>query len=250
MIRQLIFGIDNYPLEQQKILLLNQNKKIISMNVYRKPVQEILKKTLNILSLGQFLKNLQNSPYDDIYHLYSIIILEDKTSLILEKNERILIKILDYKNYYNLTNNIENIKIDLNNKEIKFIDLLNNTKKLLGENYFVYDSSIYNCQNFILSILKSNDIYKPEYDIFIYQNPKYFFHNLSYLSKINRFITDIGAKINLIKTGSGIPINKINKIYYNGKKYNINKNKFKKNNKKMIFDIINDNDYIIYIIYE
>jgi hypothetical protein len=248
MLRQLIFGIDNYNLEQQKLISINKDKIIKSIVVYRKPIQEILKQSLNILSFGKFVENLEKSPYDKIYHLYMIINLEFDISLILEKNERINIKVLNYKDYHNLTDNIENIKIDLLDKKIKLMDLLNNTKDVMGKFYFQYDSRIYNCQNFILNILKSNNIYKQEYEKFIYQNPKYFFHNISYLGKFNKLITDLGAKIDLIKRGSGLPYNKINKIYYNGKKYKINKNQFNKK-KKIIFENIQDDNYIIYVVY-
>jgi hypothetical protein len=211
-LRQLIYGIDNYNLEQQYLLNLYKDNYIVEMYVARKPVEKILKQSLNVLSMGVFLKNLDKSPYDDIYHLYMLVILDNGVKLLIEKNERINIKVLSLIEYYNYSFSLRSfdkvkiqiINIDLLDKKILLIDLLNNTYKNMGINYFKYDSRMTNCQNFILNILKSNDIYNIKYEQFIYQNPKYFFHNLSYLGSLNKSITDLGAKIDLIKRGSGV----------------------------------------------
>jgi len=241
-LRQLIFGIDNYTYQQQSIINTYGKNIITEIQVCRKPVQGILKKTLNVLSFGKFLNNLKKSPYDDVYHLFIIIKLDNNIQILLEKNERISIKVLN-KNELSSLFNSENINIDLLNKEIIFMDLLNNTYKNMGKNYFIYDSSLYNCQNFVMNILKSNEIYDIKYEKFIYQNPIYLFHNLSYLKKFNNVVTNIGAKFNLLITGSGVP-----KYYHNNIKFknnNYNNKSFKKINK--IIKLIPDEKlFIVY----
>jgi len=241
--RQLFYGIDNLTNQQQNIINTYGNNNIIKIIVYRKPVSKILKNILNFISFGKFLNNLKKSPYDEIYHLFMIITLDNNINILIEKNERINIKILNNIDILNLNNDNYTQKIDIiiNNKII-FYDLLYNTYKIMGNNFYIYDSSIFNCQNFILSILKSNNIYQIEYDKFIYQDPNYFFYQLNYLKKFNKNITDIASKINLIKTGSGIDDKNINKIVYNNEKYKYNSNKNKKKNIKLI----NDNCYIVF----
>lgn len=235
--RQLLFGIDNYNINQQQLISENQKNKIIKITIFKKPINSIIKKSLNILSFGKFLRNLNKSPYDDIYHLYMVIYLDNNINLLIEKNERInLVKINNIElNNLIYNKNAQNIDVVLNNREIKFIDLLNNTYQNMGSNYFKYSSNLYNCQNFLYNILKSNDLLNDLLYKFIYQDPSYFFQKLNYLTKINNTITNIGAKLDLIKRGSGIKDNNINKIIIDNKKYKFNSNK-KRNKRIKLFD--------------
>lgn len=246
--RQLLFGIDNYNINQQFLINTKKDNIITKIYIFRKPINSILKQTLNILSFGQFIKNLKKSPYDDIFHLYIVVKLDDNSFILIEKNERINIKYINNNDYLNLIYNKNVQKLEILNIEdkIRFIDLLNNTYLNMGSNYFKYTSNEYNCQNFIFNILMSNypkilnnniEIYK-----FIYQDPSYFFQKLNYLTLVNNIITNIGSKIDLIKRGSGINDNNINKVIINNKKYKYNSNK----NKKKFIKIIDDDIIIFY----
>jgi len=240
--RQLIFGIDNYTYDQQRLINNNSNNIIKNIYIYRKPIQNIIKQSLNVLSFGKFLNNLKKSPYDDIYHLYMVLILDNNNIILLEKNERINIKLLKKIELFKLELNKNNEKLEiLINNDIKLIDLLNNTYKNMGNNFFIYNSSSYNCQNFVLNILKSNNLYDIKYEKFIYQNPVYFFHKLNYLKNINNTITNIGSKVDLIIKGSGL--NDINKLYIDNQKYKIKSDK----NKKKLIKL---NDDVIIVFYE
>jgi len=239
--RQLLFGIDNYNINQQNLINEKKNNKIKKITIYRKPIDTIIKQSLNVLSLGRFLKNLKNSPYDEIYHLYMVIFLDDNINLLLEKNERINLVKINTMEVINLNynKNVQNMEVEINN-EILFIDLLNKTYKNMGVSYFKYSSNQYNCQNFIYNILNSNDLLNEKLEKFIYQDPSFFFQKLNYLTKFNNAITSLGAKIDLIRRGSGIKEENINKILINDKKYKFNSNK--KRNK---FIKIMDDDIIV-----
>ena len=246
-LRQLIFGIDNYNLNQQFLINNNKNNYIMNIIIFRKPIMNVLKKSLNIISFGKFLNNLKNSPYDDIFHLYMVVHLDNNLKILVEKNERINIKNLNNNEFINLIYNKNVEKIELNlYKKINFFDLLNNTQKNMGIFFFRYSSNEYNCQNFILNILLSNypDIINNDNKVyeFIYQNPSYFFNKLNYLTKFNNIITNIGAKFDLLIRGSGIEKDNINKIINNNNKYKYNSNK----NKKKFIKIINDDIIVFY----
>jgi len=246
--RQLLFGIDNYNINQQFLINTKKDNIITKIYIFRKPINNILKQSLNILSFGKFIKNLNNSPYDDIFHLYMVVNLDDNSNILIEKNERINIKYLNNIEYLNLIHNKYVQKLDILNIEnkIKFIDLLNNTFITMGNHYFHYTSNEWNCQNFIFNILMSNypKILKNDINIyqFIYQNPSFFFQKLNYLIKINNTITNIGSKLDLIIKGSGINNNNINKVIINDTKYKYNSNK----NKKKFIKIIDDDIIVFY----
>lgn len=243
-INQLLFGINNYNNNQKILINELKNDKIIKITIFRKPINKMIKQALNVLSFGKFLRNLKNSNYDDIYHLYMIIYLDNNLKLLLEKNERInLVKINDIEILKFLYNsNSQNMDVVLNNNELKLIDLLNNTYQNMGSNYFKYSSNQYNCQNFIYNILKSNNLLTNQLELFLYQDPTILFHKINYLTKFNNIITDIGARLDLIKRGSGIKDNNINKIIIDNKKYKFNSNK----NKNKRIKLMNDDIIIVY----
>ena len=53
------------------------NIKIKSLIISRKPVAKIYQQILNIITLGEYNKNKKKYFYDDVYHLYMIIIFEN-----------------------------------------------------------------------------------------------------------------------------------------------------------------------------
>ena len=135
--------------------------------------------------------------YEKYFHLSLII--NDK--YILEKNEIINLgwfnKIIinndgsksppDYSKiqHYNINPNI------IPNISIK--NLLYNTQKYMGSSYFTYGGLNNNCQDFILSILKSNNIIDNNLFNFIKQDVKYIKANWPTLKNIMNFSTNTAA---------------------------------------------------------
>ena len=90
---------------------------------------------------------------------------------------------------------------------LKLGELMENTRKFMGDKkYFDYDAFNNNCQNFILSILKANQLNTPEYEKFIYQDIRELYKELEekagYVSTISKFSTRMGKAWNKL-TGAG-----------------------------------------------
>jgi hypothetical protein len=162
---------------------------IKKMVIIRVPITQIF---------NMIIKPFNNIYYDKYFHLSLII--NDK--FIIEKNEvinmalynKIIIKDGIYlpPNYSNIQHYIINDNMIPN---ISIKQLLYNTQKYMGSSYFPYSGLKNNCQDFILSILKSNNIYDEKLYNFIKQDIKYIKNNWPTLKNIMDFSTYIAASI-------------------------------------------------------
>ena len=202
-LRQILYGIDKYSNKIQKFLSEYGDKKIVDIYVYRKPIQKILNYYLNLASSLQIIKNLKESNYDDIFHLFMIVKCDNGEYVLIEKNDILNINLINI-DAINNAENVEKIKINYMSYVLSLNDLLNNTLKNIGEyEFFNYNSLNLNCQKFILDILRSNKLYNEKDKNFIYQNPYKIYNKTGLLSYINKKITDLSASIKIIK-GEGI----------------------------------------------
>jgi hypothetical protein len=197
--KTVIFGRTTYPKEQLRLVEQFGHNTIVSIRIGRTPLPDTIYTALNVLSFGQFSKIMRRSPYDDLYHLFSLVQLSSGTTLLLEKNQAISIRIISNYN----PKNTEYIDVPITHPDIQFKTLLDNTQNALGKDYFIYNSISNNCQRFILEMLKSNGLLTEQLQTFIYQDVKTLFNKLNYLQPVVDTLTDLGTKIDILQKGSG-----------------------------------------------
>jgi len=172
--------INKYNKKINYFLNKNGDEIITKMVIIRVPITSIF---------NMIIKTFNNTYYDKYFHLSLII--NDK--YIIEKNEIINIS------YYNNSKNYHNIQhYNVNNDLIPNISikqLLYNTQQYMGSSYFHYSGLKNNCQDFIYSILKSNDINDVQLNKFIKQDVNYIKNNWPTIRNIMNFSTNIAAII-------------------------------------------------------
>lgn len=154
------------------------NNLIKRMMIIRSPLKSHWENALNVISMGK-LKELQNKyGFDKLFHLSLIVEVQDEHGLfhniIIEKNEVVHIAPFDKQRYTDEKTEYLNVPI---NKNITLNELINNTKKSMGDKLF-YDYDAFgtngkpanNCQNFLLHIINSNGLGTNETTKFIYQD--------------------------------------------------------------------------------
>jgi len=196
--KELINGRDDYPVEHQRIIDKYGDKKIIHIKIGRTPLPSILTKVLNVVSLGAFNKIIERSPYDDLFHLFCILTLSNGATIkiLLEKNEAINMKIVSSYN----PKNAEYMDVG-SIPNITFNDLLNNARKIQGNNFFKYNATSNNCQDFIIAILKGSSMLTSDLNKFIKQDVKSIFKSLPITKKIMNTLTSLGGGIDIVKKG-------------------------------------------------
>ena len=190
----------NFPPKVRRILQKYSNNKITNINVGRSPIQSYVTKLLNYLSLGKFDEQAKNLNYDDVYHLFMIITLDNGINLLVEKNEVIKIIVVS-PTYISKAKDVLNIPI---NKSIDLGTLIKNTVDRVGPSIYLYDHVNNNCQFFIENILKSNGLDSSQATNFIMQDVESLLSKSpQYVNSLARFATESSAKLNRLVEGEG-----------------------------------------------
>ena len=125
---------------------------ITGMTIFRVPLSAFLNIAINAISLGQFNKAKGSNGYDAFFHLGLNLTMSSGVKLTLEKTE-----VVHMETHHTSDKNMEVMTIaNVPNATLK--ELLNNTKKLMGNKFFTYSASSNNCQYFIRDVLLSNGI--------------------------------------------------------------------------------------------
>lgn len=196
-----LYGASDYSPKVREILRNHGNKQINKITIGRTPVSEVLTKVLSTAS-SNFKENLNNMPYDELFHLFILVELEGGTNVRLEKNEVInadLIQKLTHDTELKEVSNIPN-DLTLNN-------MLLNTKNLMGNLFFKYSARDNNCQDFILAIFDGSKIGNNEDRLFIKQDTKQLFNNTGFLRKFANTVTETGARFNALLQGGDLKLN-------------------------------------------
>lgn len=106
------------------------NRYITQIHVYREPLNKIIQSLGNLTTLGKLKQQQVKLGYDNLYHLYMVLDLEGGKSLLLEKTQ-----------IPRLTTKISKSPSQINfqpRHRVKLIDFINNTIKVMKDDYFTY----------------------------------------------------------------------------------------------------------------
>ena len=78
--------------------------------------------------------------------------------------------------------------------------LIENTRNLMKEKFIPYSSSSNNCQNFVLNILRANNMNNPQLEEFVLQKVDMIFKDPNF-KKFADTVTGLGEKIDIISQG-------------------------------------------------
>lgn len=198
-VKAMVFGRNDYPPKVRSLLAKYGDEVLVSAMVRRNPVQSALITALNVLSLGEFKKRLKDTPYDSLFHLQFYFTTESGKKFVVEKNEVVN---MDINPKTKEKTETEDIIIPPNSITIN--DLMNNTKACMGNKMFGYSAKDNNCQDFVLCLLKGNNLGN-EIDLkFVKQDTEQLFAGMDTLRKITNTATDLGATLNIATTGAGV----------------------------------------------
>jgi hypothetical protein len=173
-----ILNLQTYSKKSKRILNKYGNEEIKSMEIIRHPLNDAL------VYIGNHMDTLES--YDNLYHIYLIITLENKVILV-EKDEiiNISLKIKHYRDEeYLLIKDIPD-ELTLNNLMLNTIDLMGRYQ------FFSYEIEFNNCQNFIKCILQANNLLNVEREKFIMQDLQSIFINHKHFKEILNTIINV-----------------------------------------------------------
>ena len=193
--KALLFGRTKLPPNARKLLKAKGNTEIDYIQVGRNPLSTTTKLALDAVSLGEFSKKANKLPYDKLFHLYIIFTLKNGKNVLVEKNEVINMEMKGIRK------DAESKLVKIN-KSLTINTVMANTKKYMGRKFLPYSAYNNNCQDFLMAILKSNKLGNQTIYKFVKQNTTSIFKTNPAFTKFTNFITELGAKINILKEGA------------------------------------------------
>jgi len=142
--------------------------------------------------------------------------LADNTRLAVEKNEVINMYLKPKK-----MKGGEQLDVIFRDTDLTINKLLAGGQSIQKSKWFGYSASSNNCQDFILALLNGSNIGTDQDRQFVKQDTSTLFKGDSFLRKFSNTVTDLGAKVNEITTGTGmIYKNKLSNTKHMTKHYN------------------------------
>ena len=171
------------------------DKKILQVTILRKPVERGIQKLLNLITMGGFNKAKKEMNYDEVYHLFVNMHLENGQIVGVEKNQRVNVNLSGFPTSGLDPSNILKINCNVLLKEMfekaersSFAD--RRASEQSGESFYRYNAVTANCQRFISVLMQAGGITGT--DIFVMQDATQLIKN-SGLRRVAGVITDAAA---------------------------------------------------------
>ena len=177
------------------------NQKIRAIRIGRRPINSLVEKAFDVISLGKWSKLRADFFYDRLFHLFLVITMDDGTVVSLEKNSIVNMEENDPRCSMK---DVECVEIEYPTDSLTLEELVRKPLERIGkEKYFVYDPFQANCQLFIRAVLETFGLYSKKAEEFIYQDLTEIISRLPFYVKwVAKGVTDLDALKSKI-TGAG-----------------------------------------------
>jgi len=189
---------EGYSPKVRAYLAANGNKTIAGLTLRRDPIRSVLHTAINAITLGRWGAARKKYAYDKVFHLGLEVKLDGGPTTIVEKNEVINVgpsKPADSDTEVMVLNDPGTLTLQ---------QMLDNAQKLMGGRFFPYSAFENNCQDFIIAILRANNLWTAARDQFVKQPLEQVINELpSYTGRLANVATDLAAVADVAIQGRG-----------------------------------------------
>lgn len=177
-----------FPPDDRKLIEQVGGEKVEKLTLFRYPIQ--------LSKFAKFIGALKSTPYDDLIHIG--VVINDK--YLTEKDA-----VLNFMRSGVPSQSTDTMDVQLGTKSITINDLLENTRKRMGDQRFSeYRALSWNCQDYLQNMLEANGLSTAETTKFIKQDLEQVVKNLpSFANAISNFFTGAKAVVNRLTKGEG-----------------------------------------------
>lgn len=204
-VKNAISGVRNdWPPPAKKVLEKYQDWTVTSLTLRRDPVQKLLNKALDLVSLGRWEQAKKEFGVNDLFHLGVVVGLTSPTGkhaeILAEKNA-----VINLGHPQAVNDKTEILRVPPPSPPVTFGELMANAQKDLGDKFFLYSAlNKNNCQDFVRGVLRGSGALTEAGSEFLYQDlselvkaqPKH-------LAPVADAITGLGARVDRIIHGGG-----------------------------------------------
>jgi len=150
-----------------------KNTPVYSIMVVRKPLASVFGKLLNLVSAGKWNASMANQPYDKLFHLYVLMTYLDGGNVrfaLTERNETVRFQSGSSSDFTDKPDDVKQVPYTANS--LTFGQLFDNTIKAGGSDVWTYDFNKNNCQDYVMTLLRGNNLLTPELQTFVKQDTK------------------------------------------------------------------------------
>ena len=191
-----VLFLSNLPLPPSvKEYLRKYGDELISkIVIVRNPVQKLLTGAMDVASLGSFGKKMGRLPYDDLFHL-QLWVTTPSGVFGMEKNE-----VITFTHNPTPKQNAEFQEVSVK-PDLTMNKLMMGSEKIQGDKWTRYNASNNNCQDFVMSLLNGSGLGNESNFKFVKQDTDSLFKDDSFLRKLSRNLTNIGASVSTAISG-------------------------------------------------
>ena len=180
----------------QKVFNKVKDYTVERLMVNRIPINSVVDKAINALSLGTYNKKKAELGYDKMFHL-SLVLYTNRGRVSIQKNERI-----DVSEGGSGTGESIDVAYDRADTVGSFFGKA--LHKMGQHRFFQYNAFENNCQDFVAGLLQANNVLSPEAKRFVKQDAETILKAMpSYMSRIAQGATDLAGKISQLVSGQG-----------------------------------------------
>ena len=177
----------------------NKGKKVVTIQLGRKPIVRPVDMFLNTISLGQYKKMQKKLNYDEVYHQFLLVTLDDGKTYKIEKNERVVSMPAKKSDY---SGDIFDVPVT---KSLTLPDMIDTASAGQEEKFYKYTGAEDNCQRFTRDMIERNGLLpdgakEPQYQV---QDAKSLVDTLPGKSLIPNAVTDLANVIDRVRHGDG-----------------------------------------------
>jgi len=178
--------------------------KVVSAILFRIPIPSAISYGIKyIVDNKEILKQF----YESLFHLGIILTLDNGILINVDKDQVIHINKINKIPMQSTITGTELQEINLNHNILSLDQVIENTRKLMGDKKFeLYDPIHSNCQDLILSLLKANEYGSKQDEVFIKQDLTQLVKNIKYYPYFKTFIDkiiDVARLSDIIVFGKG-----------------------------------------------
>ncbi len=129
------------------------SKKVVKMELGRKPILHPVHKAMDALSLGKFSQRQKQLDYDEVFHNYTLYTLEDGSKWKMEKSAVVAVFEATDNDYKG-----ELFDIPLQGKELTLKSMIDTAAKDNATGFWKYRADSNNCQRFTRDMIEKNGL--------------------------------------------------------------------------------------------
>ena len=198
---------NDYQPRIRELLQQVNGYEITGIQVCREKVKASVNTLMNIISLGKFSQLKKKYGFDNFYHLYMVVEFNDteremSRRLKIEKNH-----VINISESFTTAADAKCMQVSDVPDGLTIDTFLTNAAQQMGKQYWQYDAFSNNCQVFINTLLKSNDLLTPELHTFIFQDIQQLAGDVRAATRgISSGMTNLAARLDTLAFGKGMAV--------------------------------------------